>query len=335
MSERKLALVLSGGGAKGAYEVGALKVILTRLRRKIDIICGTSIGALNGALLAEGLEKGNAAEQLAYMEDVWLGIGDITRVNWLGIFLAIIKAWPDFNILRRLPSLLSSSRLEYLVNSVFDPARRLSDYTGVDLAITATSLNKGGTEVFGRFNDATVRDAVLASCAIPVVFPARRIEADFYVDGGIFANTPLGVAFRAGATDVIIISLQPLSRATYMQAIRSLENYDNVYLVGGRTLDLILDSVMYEDLKQARRINDILRVINEIFPAGDPRAEKLKQAAGIKKQGRSKHMVTITQVAPETVLIPPGTLGFEQKETIEKLIRLGEADASAIDWGSL
>src|SRR5689334_2801382 len=151
-------LVLSGGGGRGAYQVGVYKY-LEEAGLEPEIIVGTSIGAVNGALLA----MGQTARDL---EQIWLGLQtrDVHR--------------------------LSLSALEGTLN-------RLVDFPKVaaspkKLMITATEVETGQLRVFK--NAEITAQHIVASCSIPVVYPWTRIGNHHYWDGAVLAETPLAPA---------------------------------------------------------------------------------------------------------------------------------------------
>lgn len=94
-------------------------------------------------------------------------------------------------------------------------------------------------------------------------------------------------------------------------------------------MELITEKIMYEDLKKARKVNEIIEVINALETTGGNPAlvEKLKKSIGYKKDGRIKRHINLYEIAPSQRLDPPGTLGFDNKDAIRDIMRLGELDA--------
>jgi len=238
----RTALVLSGGGARGAYEVGVVAGIVEVLRRDMDevapfqIFAGTSVGAINATLLASRCHDGDlAVEELVRL---WqsLELRKHLRINSLSLL-----SWP-----RNLPwlrfrhrtaahdigprlgrSILDPRSLEDLVSdSIAWPElhRNIRQGTVQALIIAALHIGSGRTTVFAELADNTpfrpskdprriaslkpiTADHVLASAAIPMLFPARRIGHTYYCDGGLRFNTPMSPAIRAGAERLVVISL--------------------------------------------------------------------------------------------------------------------------------
>ncbi|MBE3597774.1 MAG: patatin-like phospholipase family protein [Limnochordaceae bacterium] len=89
----RVALVLSGGGARGAYQVGALRAVAERFGPQgIGIVSGSSIGAVNGAVMAEGIEAGNLEGALAALEQEWLSLSGLLRFNWRALLAGLVAA---------------------------------------------------------------------------------------------------------------------------------------------------------------------------------------------------------------------------------------------------
>ena len=93
-------------------------------------------------------------------------------------------------------------------------------------------------------------------------------------------------------------------------------------------MELIADKIMYEDLKNARKVNEIIAVINALETAGRNQVvvEKLKKFIGYKKDGKVKRHINLYEIASTKRLDPPRTLGFDKKDAIKAVIRLGELD---------
>src|SRR5437899_7199614 len=234
-----LALVLSGGGARGAYEVGVLRYVLGKLIPRLGdsarprIFSGTSVGAINACAVAAHHDLPDfAAGQLA---ERWrqLSLEHIFRLGWsdLGglmrwIFGSARDAGPR--------SLLDAAPLAELVRSVI-PWRSLhqgvSDRRVLGVTVSATDVETGHTVVFIETEDESHRlvssrdraidwgavrltaQHALASAAIPIIFPTVRVAGRVYSDGSLRQNTPISPALRLGAARVLVVGLRTRRRA--------------------------------------------------------------------------------------------------------------------------
>ncbi|HEX6389406.1 MAG TPA: patatin-like phospholipase family protein, partial [Solirubrobacteraceae bacterium] len=241
-SAPKIAIVLPGGGARGAYEAGALSVLLPALQargERVSIICGTSVGAINTAFLGSvaHLPQGAQAESvMATWRDMRKGdvinplLGPnlpLTALRFVGEILEVPGA--------RLASLLDPSPLEASLERWIDWValqRNVRTRAVEALCVVATALTRGGPVGFvhsartpvpkSRATDdlryvrvnALAPEHVRASAAIPLLFPpvevtTPRRAADFYIDGGTRLNSPIAPALALGAERVIVIGFEP------------------------------------------------------------------------------------------------------------------------------
>lgn len=234
------ALVLSGGGAKGAYQVGALKHILGELKVNYDAFCGVSVGALNSAYLSM-FKSGE--EELAYseLEKLW------NRVDTDKIY----KRWFPFGRLHGLwaSSLYNSKPLLDWIESELHMDKVAT--SGKLAAVGAVSLTSGVYRVFHQdYKD--FPKAVAASSSFPGMLIPIEMEGELWSDGGIKEITPLKAAIDLGATNVDIIITSPRSNT---KPFPENPNAINVLL---RTLDLMSDEIIETDLDKALMYNDMV-----------------------------------------------------------------------------
>jgi NTE family protein len=183
-----IAFVLSGGGSLGAIQAGMLEALLER-DIVPDVLVGTSIGAANAAFLAAELTLARAQA----LSDLW------RTLTSREIFpLGPIRT---FNALRRDGSLFPTAPLRRLIerHSLYSRVERAR----IPLRIVATDF-ADGTEVV--FDSGLVADAVLASTALPGVFPPHRVGGRLYLDGGLVDHVPLAPAIAMGADTIYVLS---------------------------------------------------------------------------------------------------------------------------------
>lgn len=302
------ALVLSGGGARGAYEAGVLRYILDAVPEEtgepvdFDIICGTSVGAINTTWLAAMLhEPQRCGQRLWYL---WrtLEFSDIIKPSYGEIWRLLrqlVQQSRMFNIdeppeeRSRRGGLIDTSFFRDLVREEipFQHISRNLNRGLIDaLAVSATDVVSGRTTIFAQTASGELppwsrdprrvavagpitADKVLASAAIPIIFPAIQIGGRWYSDGGLRQNTPLSPALRLGADRVMVVTLHnesPLPEPEQNPFEHPLsgpaQHYPNYLFTLGKLLDaLLLDPLDY-DLMVLERINGLLRQVEEAFP---------------------------------------------------------------------
>lgn len=331
---RRVALVLSGGGAKAAYEAGALLPIVRKAGR-VDIVSGVSTGAINAAVLACTFEQtGNWAKSALAVRRVWAEIGPLFRFELGSVFRkmigSIVTSDGPFSLKSffNFPSLVDVAAVRQKVDEII-PDWRFTDLSRIDLAVAATDLTRGRSVSFDKGNDAPIRQAVLASSCFPVLFPPVEIAGRLHIDGGIFNNTPVKTALLSKATDVFVVGVKPVDSGVQLDSVDADVTYATLFDVGVRLLELILDRLMFEDLANARKHNELIAVIREMESRGeDGLVDRLKAAIEYDEYGDSLHPVNFYDVAPAEPLDPPGTLGFDDEDALQRLIDMGEQDAT-------
>ena len=229
--------VLGGGGARGAAQVGVIQALFEAGVEAPAAIVGTSVGALNGASIA-------AFPSLAgtmMLREVWLSrqAAAVFEAHPLGVIISGLR--------RDLLSVMPQQNVRNLID-------RAQSLTGIKtfeqlrtpLAVVATDMNAGKPAVF---RSGELAPALLASTAIPGVFPSVRIDDREHLDGGVVENTPLNIAADDGAREILAVSL--MAGGEYEQAPSSIPE------LIARTLQLSLHHQMlsdYERLRQRSRI---------------------------------------------------------------------------------
>jgi len=296
-AQPRIALVLSGGGARGAYEAGVLSFLFddlpARLGRPVhfDIITGTSVGAVHACYAAATQGEVGAGQRLL---SLWrslslgkvfdVGLRDLFRVPWqiLGLGAPRLPLLArDDGVPERLPGLFDTAWLEDIVLNNVDwkgLRRRIDGGEMSALALASTEIATGRSVLFvDQHGDGELEwkhdpfviaraarigpPHALASAAIPLVFPAVRIGPTYYCDGGLRLNTPLAPALRLGADRVLVLSLRyprPAEEEDRLARRREAGYASPTFLAGKALNALLLDRVEY-DVDRLRLFNAILR----------------------------------------------------------------------------
>ena len=189
----KKALVLSGGGARGAFQVGVWKY-LQEIDWTPDLICGTSIGAVNAAAIGSGM----SVERLIH---VWRSHNrsEIYRLKGLQFLKSMRRGTP-------LKSVLDTAPLRALLTRHLNlEALRRSP---IEVIISAVHLATGRLHLYNQ--DVIEIDHLMASSAMPILFPWQSIHGEPFWDGGVMANSPLFIALERKMEEIIVVLLSPV-----------------------------------------------------------------------------------------------------------------------------
>ncbi|UXY14263.1 patatin-like phospholipase family protein [Chitiniphilus purpureus] len=278
----RTALILSGGGARAAYQVGVLLAISRLLGRHagnpFPILCGTSAGGINAAALAAGAtDFGAAVRDLAR---AWLTLTpeQVYRATLPALF-GRAAHWVASLLLgglgRRNPrSFLDNRPLAGLLQRLIDfdgIARAIAAGELRALTITASGYSSGqsvsffqglpGLEGWQRVQRLGVRAEIrlphlLASSAIPFVFPAARIHREYFGDGSVRQVAPISPAIHLGAERILVVGVAPQRQATPVR--EKVQDYPPLAQVAGHLLDSIFIDGLEADLERVTRINRTL-----------------------------------------------------------------------------
>ncbi len=286
-SSFKTALVLAGGAARGSYEVGVVDYILTSVaktlgtRAPIDVLCGTSVGAINACVIAAYADDPVLCSRVLLSEWHGLRLEELVRLNTrelaglLGAFLGR-RSVKDGRGSARRGGLLDPSGIERIVRRAI-PFDRVEAHVKsgllTGLTLSTTHIATGRTVIFVQHHpdahpkwsrDPTISvvagtlgaEHALASGALPLLFPAVRIDGDFYCDGGLRQNVPLSPARRLGADGLIVVNprfISPLPTSTKVDA-----PYPGPLFLLGKALNALLLDRIDNDLDRLQRLNAIL-----------------------------------------------------------------------------
>ena len=195
------AFVLGGGGNLGACEIGMLRALL-EAGIKPDVVLGTSVGAINGAVLAA--DPTSAA--LNRLEELWIAMGE--HGVFEGSFLTRLGT-----MFRSRTHLYSNSALRTMLET--DLPVRLIEDLAVPFQCVAASIERAAEH---WFTSGSIADAVLASSAVPGLLPPVLVDGEHFLDGGLVNSVPVGRALALGARTVYVLHVgrleQPLRAPT-------------------------------------------------------------------------------------------------------------------------
>lgn len=219
---RPITLALQGGGSLGAFAWGVLDRLLDVPDLRIEVVSGASAGAMNAALLAQGLATGGPPEAKRLLETFWRrvavasGSPDFAGAGWLVPFSGLMSPLTDAVRLRakglsqRQINPLGLNPLRSVLDGLFDPSA-LGQEGAPELVVSATRVSTGEARLF-RGAEVTA-EVLLASACLPQLFPAVEIEGEAYWDGGFASNPPLRALIEAGApADIVLVRTTPVER---------------------------------------------------------------------------------------------------------------------------
>ena len=292
----RLGIVLSGGGARGAYQVGVLRYLGRRLGdRRPSILTGVSAGAINTGFLASHLGDLNAATR--DLKEKWaeLRTRDVMQSDPLTMGFIVLRwiatlASGGSRLAPRARSLVDNRPLEHYLSGLVDPERIQKNVENDRLraaAVTATSYQTGRTVTFvqgeedlrmwrrpqreARREHLTL-DHVLASAAIPLLFPAVQLGDGHYGDGSVRQTAPLAPAIHLGARRILAVSSR-YPRDVEEARRPSVEGYPPIAQIGGVLANSSFLDTLETDARWVRRVN---RLVSKI-PEEERRRERLQE----------------------------------------------------------
>ena len=276
------AIVLGGGGARAAYQVGALRAIAQLQTRgaplPFPIVCGTSAGAINAATIA--MHADDFRRGVARLARWWrrIGASHVYRSDFGSLsrhsaqFLAAVLT--GAHAPEGVASVLDNTPLSELLRDEFDWTRiddRVRDGSLRALAINATSYSTGNSvsffqgapdiEGWRRMRRSGQRaqlshDHLLASTAIPFLFPAARIETDWYMDGSVRQIAPLSAALNLGARRLLVIAVGQFNGQR-----ADATAYPSFAQAAGHALSTIFLDNVAADVERTMQVNRVLGLV--------------------------------------------------------------------------
>jgi NTE family protein len=338
------ALVFSGGGARGAYEAGVVRYLVEELPRRVgrpvnfDILCGTSVGAIHACYMAATHQQGPSRGQ--QLVDFWrrMRIEEVLPFTRRDLFRLARRAlglrrmrdvFSGGGAPERIYGVLNTQPLERMVVRAV-PWRRIRSNVNAGhvkaVCVAATEIATGRVVVFldtgdralpGWTRDPSVVPQIthlrpthaLASAAIPLLFPAVRINSTYYADGGLRLNTPLSPALRLGADRVLVVALRPHARHAHAATLAShrIEQYASPFYMFGKILNSMLLDHLDTDLARMRVMNEMIRDGQRAFGP-----EYLDRLNAVSESGRGQPFREIMDV----VIRPSADLGAMAAEVL-------------------
>jgi NTE family protein len=289
----KRAIVMSGGGSKGAFQVGAADYLIKDLKLTFDVVAGVSTGAVNAAALAQAKDHAELVQQVDLLKRVYDSIRsnrDVYSDRFLGLFGGTFGS--VLNGLTR-GHAYDPAPFRKLIRDHVDPQRIAR--SGRAWRVGAVDLESGQYKAFDE-KSGRVHEATLASASMPVFFPPVRFDNGVWVDGGVRNVTPLKEAFEAlkarskGDAEepemwVLLASrLDVDSAAEEARREGRKVDWNSAPQVISRTLGILINELYREDLRYAIQINRSLRAYRALeqrltAEQGRDRATQLLAAA--------------------------------------------------------
>ena len=286
ISQPKTGLVLTGGGARAAYQVGVLKAISKIIFKNycgnpFPIVTGTSAGAINAAVIASYAHA--PAVGIRSLEKVWqnFSVDQVFRSDFRGLVKNTAR-WTtsifvkDYHKSRQL-SLLDNNPLSRLLDRVihYENIQKAIDAKQLDaLCITASGYTSGQSVSFFQAKEGIAgwkrhrrvgcrssieRKHLLASSAIPMVFPAVPINREFFGDGSVRFLSPLSPAIHLGADRILVVGVDPIRQELERHSGEVF--YPTIADIAGHVLDSVFVDSLDSDMERIARINKTLGLI--------------------------------------------------------------------------
>lgn len=302
-----LAIVLSGGGAKGAFQVGVLQALIERKKVDFEVAVGTSTGAIQAAAVTQ--------DDIPALVKFWTdleGPDDIYK-NRGGTLLSIITGQP---------SIYTTDPLRKLLKAAIDEQKIRA--SGKKLRIRIVNITTGKAITVAE-NASNLADWVYASCAMPFVFPPLLSKSsagleEQWVDGGVRDVTPLDEAMLERPRAVLVV------RASAPPKPDQPKKYKNLVSIGLRAVDIQHTEVSENDLKSVNLINNLLtardRQLIALRQLGLPANQIENVMRPLQAEVERFRLVPVKVVAPDQDLYD--TLEFTPKK-IKDAIALGDS----------
>lgn len=297
--------MLSGGGNLGAVQVGMLRALAER-GVHADLVLGSSVGALNGAAYAadptlEGIER---------LERTWLALRGKDDVmpssSWLPITAQLVR--------RKGASTHRNDGLRDLIDSALGPLR---SFEQLDLPFQCVATDVEAAEPAWFHEGTVLKEAILASAALPAVYPLVEIDGVRYLDGAVVDDVPIARAVELGATEIYVLTVGALDRP---------------WLEPKRPLDMAIQAYW---ILRRYRYKQVLRGVPtdvevNVLPTGDPPSIRFDDFTRTGELMQSSHLATLAHLDAERGVV------HEPPPRAEPLVEAGvQADVPEVDRGEV
>jgi NTE family protein len=259
---KRIKLALQGGGSHGAFTWGVLDRLLADPRLEIEAVVGTSAGAMNAAVLVDGLAHGGTEAARAHLTRFWDGVaalaatspvqpGPLDRLLGAGN-MDFSPAWRVADVITKVFSPYdlnpgNANLLRDLIESIVD-FERLRGGASPALFVCATNVLTGRLRVFERKEVSSA--AVMASACLPTLFQAVEIDGAHYWDGGYSGNPPIfPLIYMGGAPDILIVQLNPINIPEVPRDVRDIIDRVNT---------LSFNSSLMREMRMIKFVTDLI-----------------------------------------------------------------------------
>lgn len=292
------ALVLSGGGAKGSFQIGVMEELILNRGLDFEILCGVSVGALNASFLAQApFDLHHPDVSLQHLKKTFNTLRHLWLEEIIGnesVYLKRIGA--EAGIVLGADSIYDPEPLKKLLKKYLDP-KSLAKSKRI-LRVQYVSLESGEIKTANNKSPRIV-DYVLASGTMPYYFPPVAIRKEHLVDGGIRDITPLSQAFQARAEVIYVIYASPF----HVESQEFLESWTgtkvNAFTYLGRAVELMVNEIYRTDIEGAKRLNllkDNWERIKGLLPQNPQRKR-------IEKELKKIRFAPIVEIKPKKYII--------------------------------
>ncbi|PSJ21070.1 patatin [Halomonas sp. ND22Bw] len=263
-ARKRIDLALQGGGSHGALTWGVLDRLLEDDRLEIDAISGTSAGAMNAVMLADGLHRNGRDGAREALRDFWQAVSRLSRFSPLRrtfwdrlVGNDSLDHSPGYLFMEGLTRLVDPARLNPLgINPLRDLIREQVDFERVNACgqvkvfVNATNVRTGRATIFRQPHLSL--DTLMASACLPTLFPAVEIDGEAYWDGGYSGNPALyPLVDNRGCSDLVVVQVNPLVRRQLPGSAREIIN---------RVNEITFNSSLIKELRSIQLLQRLIEV---------------------------------------------------------------------------